>query len=154
MNEAHFTGRLTREVSLGQTSTGKPCAFYVIAVETRSPATDEIEVDFIPVTSYGRQAENDARYLHKGRTVTVKARVRSWWDPIAKRGGFHFNAITVQYHSGVSSKPVAEEPQRPLSLQEEMALWQAQADARFEQIDREVQKQLAAAGQRDNNPAN
>ena len=54
-------------------------------------------MDFVPVTTYGRQAEADAKFLRKGSPVTVAGRIRSWYDRDTKKGGFTFEANSVKY---------------------------------------------------------
>lgn len=48
--------------------------------------------DFIPVTTYGNQAEKDASTLVMGSVVGVRGTIHSWWNPKAKKGGVNFVA--------------------------------------------------------------
>lgn len=49
------------------------------------------------MTTYGKQAENDAKYLKKGSAVAVIGRIRSWYKQQERKGGFNFEAERVQY---------------------------------------------------------
>lgn len=95
-----IVGNLTRDVVLRATVNGTPTATYFVAVDDTtvdSDGTRQAGCDFIPVTTYGRQAKNDAKYLKKGSGVVVHGRLRSWWQPEQKRGGFNFEGVKVQY---------------------------------------------------------
>ncbi len=99
-NDFCTIGNLTRDPQLRYTASGKPVASFTVAVNgfyTAPDGSKKESVDFIPVTTFGRQAENDSKYLKKGRKVAVKMRVRSWYDEAKKRGGFNFEAYEVMY---------------------------------------------------------
>lgn len=91
-NEFRIHGNLARDPQRGRTGSGVTTAFYVVAVEHQSRQGDSVQTstDFIPITTYGKQAESDLKYLAKGKEVAVRGRVRSWYDTVQKRGGFCF----------------------------------------------------------------
>jgi single-strand DNA-binding protein len=91
-NEFRIHGNLARDPKRGRTGNGVTTAFYVVAVEHQSRHGDSVQTstDFIPITTYGKQAESDLKYLAKGKEVSVRGRVRSWYDSVQKRGGFCF----------------------------------------------------------------
>jgi single-strand DNA-binding protein len=91
-NEFRIHGNLVREVRRGRAGNGVITAFYVVAVD-RQMLTDEgarNATDFIPITTYGKQAESDLKYLAKGKEVIIRGRIRSWYDRSQGRGGFAF----------------------------------------------------------------
>ncbi|WP_371765541.1 single-stranded DNA-binding protein [Massilia sp.] len=93
-NEFRVHGKLIGNVSRGRTVRGVTTAFYVVAVPcTRHDSGDQTSTDFIPITTYGKQAENDLRYLAKGKEVLIRGRIRSWYDSIKKCGGFCFEPV-------------------------------------------------------------
>ena len=95
-----FAGNLARDPILGKTAGGTVKAFYTVAVDNSSIDKDgnkKASCDFFPVTTYGRQAENDAKYLKQGASVVITARVHSWWKPEEKKGGISFEVEKVQY---------------------------------------------------------
>ena len=47
--------------------------------------------DFFPITTFGKQAQNDAKYLKKGAQEGVKGRIKSWYTPEDQKGGFNFS---------------------------------------------------------------
>jgi len=115
-NEFRIHGKLVGDVSRGRTARGVTTAFYVVAVPCRcSDGDDQTTTDFIPITTYGKQAENDLRYLAKGREVVIKGRIRSWYDSVKKSGGFCFEPVFggVRYRGApvaraTTSSPVGE----------------------------------------------
>lgn len=114
INRFVIVGRVARELELRSTTNGKPVVTYPVAINRVWYSTEgerREECDFIPVTSYGAQAERDVKYLAKGSQVCVEGAIRSWYDAEAKRGGFNFEAERVQYLGG---KPAAE-PAEPVA---------------------------------------
>ena len=104
MDINHFiiSGNVTRDLELRYLASGAPTVTYTVACNfVRYDAQDakQERTDYIPVTTFGKQAERDAKYLRKGSAVTVECRVESWYQKEEKRGGFNFRAINVQYGS-------------------------------------------------------
>ena len=77
MNNLTIVGRLATDVRL-DTPKGKPIASFRVAVD-RAGADG---ADFIPVKCFGAAAENHAKYLTKGRMVSVTGRIShsQWTD--------------------------------------------------------------------------
>ncbi len=100
INSFTVLGNITKDVELRFTPNGTATATFNVAVNNvwySSNGTKNEECDFIPVTTYGKQAENDAKYLKKGASVCVIGRIRSWYKKEANKGGFNFEAERVQY---------------------------------------------------------
>lgn len=86
MNQAIIIGRLVREPELKFIpSSGMAVCKMTIAVD-RDMAKDKKEqakqqgkptADFIPITVFGKSAENCANYLDKGSQVAVKGRINT-----------------------------------------------------------------------------
>ena len=91
-NEFRIHGNLVNDVRGGRTGGGVTTAFYVVAVDHKFRNSDGIQstTDFIPITTYGKQAESDLKYLAKGKEVAVRGRIRSWYDSVKQKGGFCF----------------------------------------------------------------
>lgn len=85
MNIAVLIGRLTRDPELRYIpSTGKAVANFSIAVDrTYTSKTGEKMTDFFNIVVWGKQAENCANYLAKGRLVGIKGTIenRSYETP-------------------------------------------------------------------------
>lgn len=72
LNRVVLIGRLTRDPELKYVPSGLPVASFSLAVERLYTNKDgEKEVDYIPVVTWRKQAENCANYLGKGSLVAV-----------------------------------------------------------------------------------
>ncbi|WP_207666048.1 single-stranded DNA-binding protein [Thermohalobacter berrensis] len=89
MNIVVLIGRLTRDPELRfLPDSGRPVTTFNIAVDR--PFTNkqgQRETDFFKIVVWGRQAENCANYLAKGRLVGVHGRIqnRSYETPQGER---------------------------------------------------------------------
>ena len=79
MNAVQIVGRLTKEVELRRTQSGKAVATYTIAV--KRPRSKE-ESDFVNVVTWEKAAEYLAQYGNKGDVVAVNGSLQSrkWED--------------------------------------------------------------------------
>lgn len=84
MNSVNLIGRLVKDVDLKTIpSTGKAVARYTIAIdmEITKEKRDELKVqgkptaDFINILTYGKNAENCAKYLSKGKLCGISGRL-------------------------------------------------------------------------------
>lgn len=82
LNKVFLMGNLTRDPELRYTPSGSAVASFGVAVNRKYKQGDEVKEDvcFVDVTVWGKQAENCAEYLSKGRGVMVEGRLnyRSW----------------------------------------------------------------------------
>lgn len=78
MNKVVLIGRLTKDPELKFTpGSGTAVATVTLAVDRRLPNKDgQREADFIPVVIWGKQAENTANYVGKGRLIGVSGRIQ------------------------------------------------------------------------------
>ena len=95
-------GNLTRDPELRFTSNGSAVAGFGMAINRRYKQGDEWkeEVCFVDITVWGKQAENCAEYLSKGRPVFVEGylKLNSWeTDAGEKRNKLEVVALTVQF---------------------------------------------------------
>jgi len=95
-------GNLTRDPELRFTSSGSALAKFGLAVNRKYKAGDEWkeEVCFVDITVWGKQAENCAEYLSKGRPVFIDGRLQfSTWETEdgQKRNKLEVVANTVQF---------------------------------------------------------
>lgn len=101
-NKVLLMGNLTRDPELRFTSNGSALAKFGMAVNRKYKAGEEWkeEVCFVDITVWGKQAENCAEYLSKGRPVFVEGRLQfsSWeTDDGQKRNKLEVVANTVQF---------------------------------------------------------
>ena len=73
LNRVILIGRLTKDVDLRYTQSGKSVANFTLAVDR---TFSKGETDFIRVLAWGGQAENCDRYLSKGKLAAVDGRLQ------------------------------------------------------------------------------
>ena len=72
MNKWNGIGNLTKDIELKQTPSGVAVAQFTIAVSRRYTNADgQREADFIDCVAWRNQAENLAKYCHKGDKLAV-----------------------------------------------------------------------------------
>ena len=72
MNNCVLIGRLTNDIELRKTNSGKSVTSFTIAV-----GRDKENTDFIPCQVWNMVAENMAKYCSKGDMVAVKGRIQT-----------------------------------------------------------------------------
>ena len=79
MNDARFTGNLTRDPEVKVMTNGKPRAMFTLAVQRRytNQQTGKREADFITFLAYDANAVLVEKYLSKGRKVLVESHVKT-----------------------------------------------------------------------------
>lgn len=121
INRAILTGNLTRDPELRQTGSGTSVGNLRIAVNTRwkNNTTGEWDdkANYFDVTVWGKQAENCAQYLAKGRPIAVDGRLewREWQDKDGnKRQSVEIVADSIQFlgdgSGGGRSQPQSDVP--------------------------------------------
>lgn len=83
MNSAKLYGRLTKDVELRETSTGRKVSTFSLATKrTYKDQNGEYGVDFHNIVVWnrgekGKQAENCAKYLRKGSECIIEGRIET-----------------------------------------------------------------------------
>ena len=77
LNNVMLIGRLTRNVELRYTQSGKPCASFSIAVNRPYSTNGQKETDFINIVAWDKLAENVNKYTSKGSLVAVEGRLQT-----------------------------------------------------------------------------
>ena len=72
MNRICILGRITQDLELRCTSTGKDVVSYTLAVRR-----DKDNTDFIPCTTFGEMAKTLCQYAHKGDMLGVEGRLQT-----------------------------------------------------------------------------
>lgn len=96
MNSCNFVGRLTAEIELRRTNSGKAVASYSLAIK-RPRVADT--TDFIEFVSWEQGAEYLAKYAHKGDVVAATGTLqpREWTDKDGnKRKAFEIVTTSVE----------------------------------------------------------
>lgn len=77
MNKVCLIGRVTKDVELRTTGTGKTNCKFNIAID-RPPKSDGTrEADFPSIVAWNKTAELCARFLHKGDRVGIDGRIQT-----------------------------------------------------------------------------
>ena len=77
MNKVILIGRLTKDADLRATTTGTAVASFTLAVDRQFKAQNGTkETDFINCIAWRKQAENVAKYVHKGSKIAVEGRLQ------------------------------------------------------------------------------
>ena len=108
MNSVILIGRLTRNPELKYlANTGTPVTTFNLAVDKQLSKEKKQELaekgeptaDFINIVVWGKQAENCANYLAKGRLVAIQGRIqsRSWETENGRRYATEVVANQVQF---------------------------------------------------------
>jgi single-strand DNA-binding protein len=107
INRVVLTGNLTRDPELRSTPSGTSICGLRIATNTRRKDGQSGEwidkANYFDVTIFGRQGENAAQYLSKGRPVAIDGRLewREWQDKDGnKRQSVDIIADNVQFLGG------------------------------------------------------
>ena len=78
MNKVLLVGRLTRDPELRSTTSGMSVTRFTVAVsEPYTNRNGERETNFISCSAFGKQADNIAKYCHKGTMVSCEGRIRT-----------------------------------------------------------------------------
>ena len=77
-NSVTIIGRLTKEVEIRKTSTGKSVASFCLAVDNgKDKQGNDRPADFIDCQVWEKSAENMAIYTHKGNLVAVSGELKT-----------------------------------------------------------------------------
>ena len=101
MNSLHIIGNLTSDPELRTTQNGKSVCQFRVAVNRRRKAEGQPEADFFSVTAWEHLGENCAKYLAKGRKVSVVGEVSlRTWNSNGKQGAsLDVRALDVEFLS-------------------------------------------------------
>ena len=110
MNSCNFVGRLTAEIELRRTNSGKAVASYSLAIK-RPRVADT--TDFIEFVTWEQGAEYLAKYAHKGDVVAACGTLqpREWTDKDGnKRKAFEIVTTNVELLSSKKNNEGSTQP--------------------------------------------
>jgi single-strand DNA-binding protein len=119
LNKVILIGNLASEPELKYTSGGTARTKFRVAVNRQfkdSSGQLQEETAFVPIVTWGSQAENCAQYLSKGRSVAVDGRLRiySFTDEDGKEvRWFEVVASSVQFLGGPPRESDTPAPAAP-----------------------------------------
>ncbi|MFQ5793742.1 MAG: single-stranded DNA-binding protein [Candidatus Bipolaricaulia bacterium] len=127
LNRIILIGNLTQDPELKYTQTGMARTRFSIAVNRRYRDREgnmQEETTFVPIVTWGNQAETCANYLGKGRLVAVDGRLRI--DSFETEEGERRKVVEVVANNvqfldwGEPSETTAKEPGEPAPFDEEV----------------------------------
>ena len=78
INSVILTGRLTKDIDLRYTQSGKAAGSFSLAVERNfTNQQGQRDADFINCQAWGKTAETMANYTHKGSLIGVEGRIQT-----------------------------------------------------------------------------
>lgn len=79
MNKVILIGRLTKDIELSKTQSGKAFARFTLAVNRRFKSTEQQgqDADFISCVVWDKRAETMYQYLGKGSQVGIEGRIQT-----------------------------------------------------------------------------
>ena len=114
MNNVILGGRLTANPEI-YNADSTPVAKFSLAVDRPVRKGDDKEVDFIPVTAFGKRAEWIGQYLAKGTAVSLIGRLHqsSFTDKTtgAKRSGLEVICDSIEFQLGNTKNSQSQNPQ-------------------------------------------
>ena len=120
MNKAFLIGNLTRDPELRTTTGGVPVCSFSIAINRRfKNASGQQETDYINITAWRQLGELCAKYLQKGRKVSVLGAIQTRTYEAqdgSKRSAFEVVADEVEFLG--SPQQGGGEPQAPVARSE------------------------------------
>ena len=105
MNKVILAGRLTKDIEMRYTQTGKAIARFILSVNRRvSKDKEKQQADFIPIIVWNKLAEICSKYLTKGSQILVEGHLQIR-DYVAQDGKKHYIAeVIAQKHEFMGSK--------------------------------------------------
>lgn len=118
MNICTFIGRLTKDPEIRYTKENMAVCSFTIAVDRYNGTAD-----FFPVKTWGKTAENCAKYLAKGRLVAVNGSMQNdSWEKDGEKHTFNYlNAQRVEFLEWGEKKEATPQAQRVEAEQFEQA---------------------------------
>lgn len=96
MNKVILAGRLTKDIEMRYTQTGKAIARFILSVNRRvSKDKEKQQADFIPIIVWNKLAEVCSKYLTKGSQILVEGHLQIR-DYVAQDGKKHYIADICQ----------------------------------------------------------
>ena len=119
MNKVILAGRLTKDIEMRYTQTGKAIARFILSVNRRvSKDKEKQQADFIPIIVWNKLAEICSKYLTKGSQILVEGHLQTR-DYMAQDGSKRYvTEVIAQELEFMGTKPIAVTTEnKPLSTQ-------------------------------------
>ena len=123
MNKVYLIGNLTRDPELSTTSSGVAYCRFAIAVSRRFATADgNRATDFFNIIVWRGQAENCAKYLHKGSKVAICGSIQnSTYEKTDGTKGYSTDIVAEEVEFLTSKNDVTDAPAMPVGKEEKRA---------------------------------
>ena len=114
MNKLTIIGNLTKDPELRTTATGLSVCSFTVAVNRKKTAPGQPEADYFNVTAWRERGETCAKYLSKGKKVSIVGPVSvRTWESTGKHGAsLEVTADDVEFLTPrTEGQPAQPEPQ-------------------------------------------
>jgi single-strand DNA-binding protein len=93
MNNIFLIGRITKDIDLRTSASGKPLCLFSLAVNRQRHIDGESSADFFDCVAFGKTAENMSAYLGKGSKIALTGRIQ--FDTFQRQDGSTGRSATV-----------------------------------------------------------
>lgn len=127
MNSLHIIGNLVKDPELRTTATGLSVCSFTVAVNRRKTNGNQPEADYFNVTAWRERGEVCAKYLSKGKKVSVVGAVSvRTWESNGKHGAsLEVLADEVEF---LSPREQAQEPVQEPQIDQQTGFQQVQME--------------------------
>lgn len=127
MNSLHIIGRLTKNPELRTTSTGLSVCSFTVAVNRKKTKDGQQETDYFNVTAWRERGETCAKYLSKGKKVSVvgPVSVRTWESNGKHGASLEVTADEVEF---LSPRSEAQQSQQEPQIDQQTGFQQVETD--------------------------
>lgn len=109
INKAILVGRITKDIELKSTTSGKEVCQFILAVTRNYKTNDKYESDFITCKAFGKTAEFISKFTKKGNKLAIEGRILT--GSYEKDGNKVYTTdIIVENVSFVETKKKEEKP--------------------------------------------
>lgn len=110
MNTVAMIGRLTKNIDLRTTGSGKSVGTFVLAVNRNfTNQAGEREADFIQCVIWGKSADTLAKYAARGSLLGIEGRLQSRSYEASDGGKRYVTEVVTERYQLLESKEVTEQ---------------------------------------------
>ena len=135
MNSCVLVGRITKDIEIRKTQSGKSVVQFTLAVNRRGK---DAGADFINCVAWEKAADVLAQYGHKGDRIGIVGRIatRSYDDKNTGKKVFVTEIMVDQFEflsepKKEEPKPVQEQPKQQYEPQRDLSEWEIPEDLPF-----------------------
>lgn len=116
LNKAQIIGRITQDLELKSTPTGKEVLSFSVATNRQwkdQEGNKQEETEFHNVVAWGKQAETVAKYFIKGQEIYVEGRLstRTWEDKQSGKKMYRTEIVMEKFEFGQKPQNVPQNVQ-------------------------------------------